>query len=259
MSVNKVNKTTGDLSLLAGWGANTSIITESSALSNIGTSANATQHDVNVAINDNALLSKADPVGGGRYFSGDLNDLTTPGVYSILTPSGNSPTSYGTLVVYSGKYPFLTQEITSATITRKWVRTRNEHDQWHEWVEVTMSGTLSLHINTSDLGIAVGSTITVETFVHSLWDFLTTLYPQSEYFNVNGMMNWDDANTFYITDGNYTVNSSGSKFDFFIKYSPWSNNEGTFLTSGGEAFFARCKYLDSVSNIQQNIFKFNLV
>lgn len=51
MSVNKVNKTTGDLSLLAGWGANTSLITESSALSNIGTAANATQHDVNVAVN----------------------------------------------------------------------------------------------------------------------------------------------------------------------------------------------------------------
>lgn len=52
MSVNKVNKTTGDLSLLAGANniTNTTGVAELSALANIGTSANATQHDVNVAI-----------------------------------------------------------------------------------------------------------------------------------------------------------------------------------------------------------------
>lgn len=52
MSVNKVNKTTGDLSLLAGANniTNTTGVAELSALTNIGTSANATQHDINVAI-----------------------------------------------------------------------------------------------------------------------------------------------------------------------------------------------------------------
>ena len=250
-------KKNGIWEAVAGNATNTSGITESSALANIGTAANATQHDVNIAINDNALLSKADPVGGGQYFSGDLNDLTTPGVYSIVN-SSNSPANYGTVVVYRGKSPFLTQEVTSATVTRKWVRTRSEYGQWHEWVEVTQLGGLSLYITTSDLGIKVGSIVTVETFVHSLWNFLKTLYPQSDYFNVNGMIKWSDVQAFYISNGNYTITSSGLKFDFFIRYSPWSNNEGTFLASTGEAFFVSCKYFDSLSNTQQDIFKFTL-
>ena len=52
MSVNKVNKTTGDLSLLAGANniTNTTGVAELSALANLGTAANATQHEVNVAI-----------------------------------------------------------------------------------------------------------------------------------------------------------------------------------------------------------------
>lgn len=52
MSVNKVNKTTGDLSLLAGANntTNTTGVAELSALANIGTAAGATQHAINQAI-----------------------------------------------------------------------------------------------------------------------------------------------------------------------------------------------------------------
>lgn len=45
-------KKNGVWEAVAGNATNTSGITESSALANLGTAANATQHDINVAIND---------------------------------------------------------------------------------------------------------------------------------------------------------------------------------------------------------------
>ena len=72
-------KKNGVWEAVAGNATNTSGITESSALSNIGTSANATQHDVNVAI-DSALE------GNVRYHTSngtDLDSLIRPGIYSV--------------------------------------------------------------------------------------------------------------------------------------------------------------------------------
>lgn len=51
-------KKNGVWEAVAGNATNTSGITESSALANIGTSANATQHDVNVAVDDAFSLLK---------------------------------------------------------------------------------------------------------------------------------------------------------------------------------------------------------
>lgn len=254
-------KKNGVWEAVAGNATNTSGITESSALANIGTAANATQHDINVAIDGNALLSKADPVEGGQTFNGDLNDLTTPGVYSIATSTGHLPSNlpsdsalYGTAVVYKGKYGYITQEVSSATASRKWIRTRNEYGTWNVWVEVTEPKTVSLYLLTSDLGITAGSTISIDTFIQKLWVYLTAMYPQHMgYFNVSGMMNWHDADGFYITDGSNTVSSSGSQFNFFVRYAPWSSSGGIFITSDVGTYVVKCKYLDTVSNIQQVI------
>lgn len=262
MSVNKVNKITGDLSLLAGANntTNTTGVAELSALANIGTSANATQHDINVAINGNALLSKIDPIGGGLTFNGDLNDLTSPGIYSVIVSTrlpSNLPSGYtlhGTAVVYKGKYGYITQEISAATDSRKWIRTRDEHGTWHGWVEVTELKTVSLYLSTSDLGITAGSTISIDTFIQKLWEYLTAMYPQHVgYFNTNGLLEWYDDDGFYITDGNSTVFSSGAQFNFFVRYSPWSCNGGIFTTPGSSAYVVKCSYLDTVLNTLQVI------
>lgn len=258
-------KKNGNWEAVAGNATNTSGITESSALSNIGTSANATQHDINVAIDSNALLSKADPVGGGQTFSGDLNDLTSPGVYSIATSTGHLPsnlpsgsTLYGTAVVYKGKYGYITQEISSATETRKWIRTRNERGTWTNWVEVTEPKTVSLYLRTSDLGITAGSTISIDTFIQKLWNYLRAIYPRAEYFNVNGMIEWNEAQKFFITDNTLTPSASGGKFSFFICYLNWRVNGGIFETEVKGAYVVKCKYLDTVSNFQQNIYQFSI-
>jgi hypothetical protein len=66
-------------------------------------------------------------------------------------------------------------------------------------------------------------------------------------------MDWSDAQSFDITDGNRTIPSSGAKFDFFIKHVPWTCNGGIFLTAENDAYIVRCKYLDSTSNIQESI------
>lgn len=58
---------------------NTSGITESSALANIGTAANATQHEVNVAI-DSAI---EDSVRYHASRGADLDNLISPGIYSV--------------------------------------------------------------------------------------------------------------------------------------------------------------------------------
>lgn len=258
MSVNKVNKTTGDLSLLAGWGANTSIITESSALANIGTSANATQHDVNVAINDNALLSKADPVGSGQTFNGDLNDLTSPGVYS-LTATGHTPKSgtfYGTALVYKGKFDYLNQEVMEVASARKWVRARTENGNWSDWRELNSDPTF-LYLTAGDLGITAGSTLSLDSFFSILWNYLSARRSPSRegYFNVSGMFDWYDANGFNITDGKETLATSGAKFDFIIRHDIWSINGGTFLTADGNAWSVRTKFRLPVSDFENTILK----
>jgi len=66
-------KKNGVWEAVAGNATNTSGITESSALANIGTAANATQHDVNVAI-DSAIKSTS------KYIS---STLQSPGWYKI--------------------------------------------------------------------------------------------------------------------------------------------------------------------------------
>lgn len=96
MSVNKVNKTTGDLSLLAGWGANTSIITESSALANIGTSANATQHDVNVAID--SVIEEMQQYDDTAYV--EIQNLTPASQVNVVSIQAKRKGNVVTLHVY---------------------------------------------------------------------------------------------------------------------------------------------------------------
>lgn len=82
MSVNKVNKTTGDLSLLAGANniTNTTGVAELSALAYLGTAANATQHDVNVAVD-----SKIGNIQGTHLLSSLPSDTDTAFPISLTT------------------------------------------------------------------------------------------------------------------------------------------------------------------------------
>lgn len=236
----------------------TSGITESSALANIGTSANATQHAVNVAVNDNALLSKADPVGGGQTFNGDLNDLTSPGVYSLVTTSHTPKpgTFYGTALVYKGKFNYLNQEVIEVVTARKWVRARTENGNWSDWRELNSDPTF-LYLRTEDLGITVGSTISLDSFFSILWSYLSARRSQTKegYFNVSGMFDWHDVGGFYITDGNETLATSGAKFDLIIRHDVWSINGGTFLTADGNAWSVRTKFRLPISDFENTILK----
>lgn len=72
-------KKNGVWETVSGNATNTSGITESSALPNIGTSAGATQHAVNVAV-DSAL---EDSVRYHTSRDADLDNLINPGIYSV--------------------------------------------------------------------------------------------------------------------------------------------------------------------------------
>lgn len=109
MSVNKVNKTTGDLSLLAGANniTNTTGVAELSALANLGTAANATQHEVNVAINE-AINKSVKPITNVSSFQS--NDLIGAKLVCITCYMYNSPGGYykTSNVIAEGGSQFLT-------------------------------------------------------------------------------------------------------------------------------------------------------
>lgn len=90
-------KKNGVWEAVAGNATNTSGITESSALSNIGTSANATQHDINVAI-DSALEGELLSITFAPHVKGSAIRIGKLVIVTIETESGFSVQAYESLV-----------------------------------------------------------------------------------------------------------------------------------------------------------------
>ena len=162
-------------------------------------------------------------------YNGNVDDLTTRGIYSIALASGLPSGSYGTLIVYQGGYSYWIQ-VYYTTTGLVYTRYKNEGSAWSSWQRIINIQELQ---SFNLLPYRSGKVPNVNIYHYIDADGYILANPIN-----TDPRNWDYANTetkFMLANGNYTLKIEGTNITSQFRTVLKDENETVYLdqnTSG---------------------------